>query len=155
MQQAVNHATTDDPNFVTFRAAQQEYCVDIMSVREIRGWSPATALPQSPPSIRGVINLRGAVVPIVDFNLRLGYSAIDPTPQSVIIIVQIAAQTIGLLVDEVSEILNAGREAIKATPDAVQSADETFITGVITLEDRMIRVVNLANIVPGTQRVPA
>lgn len=138
----------DEPNYVAFRAASQDFCVDIMSVREIRGWTPATSLPKSPPYIRGVINLRGAVVPIIDFSVRLGMTTPEPTSRNVVIIVRIKDQTVGLLVDEVSEILNISSDAVKPTPDVGIQVDEIFLSGVISIEDQMVRRVDLEKIFP-------
>src|ERR1700749_3854771 len=84
---------------ISFRIGVQEFCVDIMGVREIRGWTAATALPRSPGFVRGVINLRGAVLPIVDLAARLGFDSAEPTARHVIIVAQIGVQTVGLLVD--------------------------------------------------------
>src|SRR5579872_4111430 len=90
---------------ISFRIGAQEFCVDIMAVREIRGWTAATALPQAPAFVRGVINLRGAVLPIVDLGARLGLGVADPTARHVIIVAQVQNQIVGLLVDAVSDIL--------------------------------------------------
>jgi purine-binding chemotaxis protein CheW len=87
--------------FIAFRIGVQEFCIDIMSVREIRGWTPATALPHAPPYVRGVINLRGSVLPIVDLAERLGFPPTDASARQVIIVVQVGAQIVGLLVDAV------------------------------------------------------
>ncbi len=140
--------TQDAPNFVAFKATQQDFCVDILSVREIRGWTPATLLPQAPPHIRGVINLRGSVVPILDFSMRLGLAKPDPTTRHVVIIVQICDQTVGLLVDEVSEILNIAAEAVNPTPSVGSDPDNEFVSGVISIDSRMIRIVDLNKIFP-------
>ena len=94
--------------FIAFRVGTQEFCVDMMSVREIRGGTPATALPHAPPYLRGVINLRGSVLPIVDLAQHLSLPGTGPTQRHVIIIVQVENQLIGLLVDAVSEILSPG-----------------------------------------------
>ena len=92
---------------ISFRIGAQEFCVDIMAVREIRGWTPATPLPQAPSYVRGVINLRGAVLPIVDLSARLGLGDTEPSVRNVIIVVRIGTRLVGLLVDAVSEILTA------------------------------------------------
>src|SRR5580698_7782152 len=83
---------------IAFRVGRQEFCINVMTVREIRGWTAATALPRSPRYVRGVINLRGAVLPIVDLAVRLGLPAPEPTARNVIIVVQIGQQQVGLLV---------------------------------------------------------
>ena len=80
---------TQRRELIAFRIGAQEFCVDIMSVREIRGFTPATVLPRSPSFVRGVINLRGAVLPIIDLAARLGFPAADPTARHVIMVVQV------------------------------------------------------------------
>ncbi|MGL1418908.1 chemotaxis protein CheW, partial [Vibrio parahaemolyticus] len=82
----------------------QEFCIDIMSIREIRGWTPATPLPKSPSFVRGVINLRGTVLPIVDLAVRLGFAPSEPTARHAIMVSQIGQQVVGLLVEGVSDI---------------------------------------------------
>src|ERR1700722_8759163 len=102
--------------FIAFRIGVQEFCIDIMSVREIRGWTPATALPHAPSYVRGVINLRGSVLPIVDLSERLGFPPTETNARQVIIVVQIGHQIVGLLVDAVSDILSLAGDAIQPTP---------------------------------------
>jgi len=101
---------------ISFRIAEQEFCVDIMAVREIRGWTAATPLPRTPDFVRGVINLRGAVLPIIDLSARMGLGAIEPEARHVIIVCRISGQMVGLLVDAVSDILTITDELIQATP---------------------------------------
>ena len=137
---------------VAFRAAGQDFCVDIMSVREIRGWTPTTVLPHAPDYVRGVINLRGSVVPIVDLANRLGLGAIDPTPRHVIIIAILDDQTVGLLVEAVSDILSVPKESIQPTPEIASSEAKSFIEGVIAVEERMIRMIELENVLPARLR---
>lgn len=140
---------------VAFRAAGQDFCVDIMSVREIRGWTPTTILPHAPPYVRGVINLRGSVVPIVDLANRLGLGAIEPTARHVIIIALLGDQTVGLLVEAVSDILTVPTESIQPTPDIASTEVKGFIEGVIAMDDRMIRMIELDNVLPSMVREAA
>ena len=86
---------------IAFRIADQEFCVDIMQVREIRGWTPATPLPRTPSFMKGVINLRGAVLPIVDLGARLGLATSEPSARHVIMVVNVGGRTLGLLVEAV------------------------------------------------------
>ena len=86
---------------IAFRIGRQEFCVDIMSVREIRGWTPATPLPRSPGYMKGVINLRGTVLPIIDLGARFGLETSEPTARHVIMVANIGGRTVGLLVDAV------------------------------------------------------
>jgi purine-binding chemotaxis protein CheW len=129
--------------FVAFRIGAQEFCIDIMSVREIRGWTPATPLPHAPSYVRGVINLRGSVLPIVDLAERLGFPPIEATARQVIIVVQFAGQIIGLLVDAVSDILTQSTENIQPTPDIATDVVKSFVRGVLAIDGRMIGLVEL------------
>ena len=132
--------------FIAFRIGVQEFCIDIMSVREIRGWTPATALPHAPTYVRGVINLRGSVLPIVDLAERLGFAATDDSARQVIIVVQVRAQIIGLLVDAVSDILTLTNETIQPTPDVATNFVKSFVRGMLAIEGRMIGVIELDSI---------
>ena len=140
---------------IVFRIQDQEFCVDIMAVREIRGWTPATPLPQAPSFVRGVINLRGMVLPIVDLSDRLGLGVTEPSARSVIIVSQVGPQHVGLLVDGVSDILAAAQEDIQATPDVGCEAVRTFVHGILPVEDRMISVIALDHILPDFQAMAA
>lgn len=140
---------------VAFRIGAQEYCVDIMAVREIRGWTPATTLPHAPDFVQGVINLRGAVLPIVDLSARLGLGAAQPTERHVTIVVQIAEQVVGLLVDAVSDILTVTPEQMRPTPDVASETTRQFVRGVFAMEGRMISLVELDQVLPHDQREAA
>lgn len=137
---------TDPANareLIAFRMGAQEFCVDIMTVREIRGWTKATPLPHSPGFVRGVVNLRGTVLPIVDLAARLGFPPAEPTARHVIIVAQIGAQTVGLLVDAVSDILTVTEDIVQATPDVASDMAKTFVRGVIASGQRMISLIAL------------
>jgi len=133
---------------VAFRVSGQDYCVDIMSVREIRGWTEVTSLPHAPEYVRGVINLRGSVVPIVDLSARLGLPPIEASGRNVIIITIIGPQVVGLLVEAVFDIVNVPASAIQETPDVASESVKTFIEGVVSAEDKMIRLIDLGRILP-------
>jgi len=136
---------------ISFRIGEQEFCVDIMEVREIRGWTPATALPQAPPFVRGVINLRGAVLPIVDLGARLGLGAADPTARHVIIVAQVQNQIVGLLVDAVSDILTVTDEQIQPTPDVASEMVRMFVRGLLAIEGRMVSFISLDRVLPDNE----
>ena len=121
----------DTLELISFRIVEQDFCLDIMAVREIRGWTVATPLPHSPPYVRGVINLRGAVLPIIDLKERLGLGASEPSERSVIIVVHIDKRLVGLLVDSVSEILAANRAAVQPTPNVGCDTVSRFVRGII------------------------
>ncbi len=128
--------------FITFRIGGQEFCVDIMSVREIRGWTPTTPLPHAPDYVRGVINLRGAVLPIVD--LRPGWAAGARRSQRahVIIVVPCGERTVGLLVDAVSDILTATDGDIQRDAGPGPRRPERFVDGIAVLDERMMTVLD-------------
>ena len=134
--------------YITFRIGDQYFCIDIMSVREIRGWTPATALPRAPGYVRGVINLRGVVLPIIDLADRLGFSATEPTARHVIIVAQTGKHVVGLLVDAVSDIINMPSDKVQPTPDVGSDAARAFVLGVMAIEDRMISLIALESVMP-------
>lgn len=143
---------TENSELIAFRIKDQEFCVDIMSVREIRGWTPATPLPQSPAFVRGVINLRGAVLPIVDLGARLGLSSTEPTVRHVIIVTRIADRMVGLLVDAVCDILTVAKSALQPTPDVACDFARTFVKGLLAVEGRMISLISLDRVLPATEK---
>jgi purine-binding chemotaxis protein CheW len=128
---------------IAFRVGAQEFCINIMTVREIRGWTMATVLPRAPKFVRGVINLRGAVLPIVDLAIRLGLPSAEPTARNVIIVAQVNHQQIGLLVDEVSDILTTSEKDIQAAPDVSSELVRSFVRGLLSLDERMISLISL------------
>lgn len=140
---------------ISFRVADQDYCVDIMAVREIRGWSPATQLPQQPPYMRGVINLRGTVLPIMDLAGRLGLPMVEPTVRHVIIVVKAGDRIMGMMVDAVSDILSVTPEMAQETPDLACDEIKTFLDGIITLEGRMISEIGLDRLLPSREQIAA
>jgi purine-binding chemotaxis protein CheW len=140
---------------ISFRIGAQEFCVDIMSIREIRGWTAATALPQSPSFVRGVINLRGAVLPIVDLAARLGFESTEANDRNVIIVAQIGDQVVGLLVDAVSDILTVTDDVIQPTPDVASETAKTFVRGLIAMDGRMISLIGLERVLPDSAELEA
>ena len=150
-----NTETAREKELVAFRIGALEFCVDIMSVREIRGWTPATSIPHAPRYVRGVINLRGAVLPVIDLACRFGLASNEPTARHVIIVAQIGEQVAGLLVDAVSDILTMDESAIQPTPDVASSMARSFVRGVVALDGRMISIITLENILPASEKEAA
>ena len=143
---------TANRELIAFRIGKQEFCVDIMSVREIRGWTPATPLPRSPAFVRGVINLRGAVLPIVDLGARLGQRVTEPTDRHVIMVAQVGGRTVGLLVDAVSDIIQLTDEAVQPTPEVASDQVRAFVRGIFTTaEGRMISLLELDWLIPDAE----
>lgn len=146
MQDAILEHASRNLEVVAFRVAGQDYCFDLESVREIRGWTSTTALPHAQPYVRGVINLRGAVVPVIDLSERLGLSATDPGARHVIIITVVKGQTVGLLAEVVSDILSVAESDLQPIPDIVDETVRRFISGVLVHDETMIRRLDLGMI---------
>lgn len=140
---------------LSFRVGDAEYSVDIMSVREIRGWTRATSLPHSPGYVRGVINLRGSVLPVIDLALRLGLDAEEPNDRNVIIVVDVSGRSVGLRVDAVSDILSFSRNDMQAPPDMAADRDLGFVQSLTVVDGRMIRILDLAAVVPSARDTAA
>lgn len=133
---------------ISFCIGTQEFCVDIMAVREIRGWTEATPLPRTPGWLRGVINLRGAVLPIVDLAARLGFEPRQEPERQVIIVAQVGRQVVGLQVDAVSDILTVGDGAVQPPPEIASGMVRSFVQGLLAVEGRMVSLVSLDNVLP-------
>tara|TARA_R110002074_G_scaffold44782_10_gene116469 strand:+ start:931 stop:1389 length:459 start_codon:yes stop_codon:yes gene_type:complete len=129
---------------LTFRLADQEYSIDIMSVREIRGWTRATPLPHAPHFMKGVINLRGTVLPVMDLGERLGLPPREKTDRNVIIVVKLGDAMTGLLVDAVSDIIALTSEDLQPPPDMSSTTATNVVSALTLIDDRMIRVLDLA-----------
>ena len=133
---------------IAFRIGEQEFCVDIMAVREIRGWTPATPLPRAPGYMKGVINLRGAVLPIIDLGARFGLRTSEPSERHVIMVAHVGGRMVGLLVDAVSDIIQLTDEAMQPTPDVASEQVKSFVKGLFALDGRLISLIELDRIVP-------
>jgi purine-binding chemotaxis protein CheW len=155
MNETFHQSSSDRRELITFCIGEQEFAVDIMSVREIRGWSPATPLPQTPDYMRGVINLRGAVLPIMDLAARLGLTINEISARSVIVVVKVEERLIGLLVDAVSDILTITQDAIQPPPDVGCDRVRSFVKGLISVEGRMISEISLERLLPEAEPVAA
>lgn len=155
MNDLIHAAGIKAHELVAFRIGEQDFCVDIMSVREIRGWSPATPIPHAPRFVRGVINLRGTVLPIIDLAQRFGLPATEPSARHVIIVAQIGSQLAGLLVDSVSDILSMDESFVQDTPEVASNLAKSFVKGVLALDGRMINIISLDNIMPAPEREAA
>lgn len=143
--------STRNIQFITFRIGKEEYGVDIMAVREIKGWTPATRLPNSAHYVRGVINLRGLMVPIYDLRARFGGGETEITRTHVIIIVKINDRVFGVLVDAVSDILTITEDQIKPAPDMDSTVDSAYIRGLVTIEERMVALLTLDKLFSSTE----
>ncbi|SMX46193.1 chemotaxis protein CheW [Maliponia aquimaris] len=141
--------------FITFSAGGQSYCLEITQIREIRRWTPVTALPHTPDDVLGVMNLRGAVIPIFDLSARFGLGRTPANERNVVIVAAVEGATIGLLVESVSEILSVEKGAIQETPDIKSEATRNSILGMISVDDAMVRVVNLGAVIDSGKGLPS
>jgi purine-binding chemotaxis protein CheW len=132
--------------FLTFTIGEAEYGVDIMSVREVKGWVPTTRLPNRPEYIRGVLNLRGLIVPIFDLRARFGQGLTDATEKHVMVILAVGSRIAGLLVDAVSDILTVGDAEIKPAPQGEVDAAAQFVSGLIAVEQRMVVLLDMSKL---------
>ncbi len=129
---------------LTFRLADQDYALDIMSVREIRGWTRTTSLPHAPSYMCGVINLRGTVLPVMDLAERLDLPVREKSDRNVIIVVKQGETMTGLLVDAVSDIVALSPDDLQPPPEMAPGTTQGVVSALTLIDDRMIRVLDLA-----------
>ncbi|MGA2894252.1 MAG: chemotaxis protein CheW [Xanthobacteraceae bacterium] len=141
--------------FISFAIGDEQYGVDIMAVREIKGWSSVTQLPNQPEYMRGVLNLRGIMVPIVDLRCRFGQGPTDATAMHVVIVVQVDAKTVGLLADRVLDIVAVDASQIQPVPQVSRSARADFLAGLVTVEATLIALINLAQLLSAQPEIAA
>lgn len=128
---------------LTFSLADEEYGIDILAVREIRGWSRVTRIPQAPAYLLGVLNLRGAIVPIMDLRLRFGLERETYGDNTVVIVVAIAERLFGIVVDAVSDVVDIDPAAIKPVPDMGAVVDTRYLKGLATHVERMVMLLDV------------
>jgi purine-binding chemotaxis protein CheW len=137
--------------FLTFMLAGEEYGVDILRVQEIKGWDKVTRIPHTPDYVLGVINLRGAIVPILDLRRRFGLDTTDFGPTTVVIVVRVAGaraeRTVGMVVDAVSEVYNVDVGDTKPPPDVCGSVDTIFVKALATVEDKMLILLDIDRLI--------
>lgn len=143
---ATNAAAAARIQFVSFAIGDDQYGVDIMAVREIKGWSDITHLPKQPEYVRGVLNLRGAIVPIVDLRCRFGQGLTETSPLHIVIIVQIGGRQIGLIGDRVLDIVSVEVAQIQKVPRTGHSETTDFLSGLVTHDGVMIALIDLPNL---------
>lgn len=133
-----------EEQYVTFTVGAEEYGVNILAVREIRGWTQESRLPNLPEFVRGVINLRGVIIPIFDLRARFGGGVTQVTPRHVVIVIQVGERTRGILVDAISDILAIDRASIKPPPDMETGlVDAEYLSGLYTAENRMVTLLSV------------
>jgi purine-binding chemotaxis protein CheW len=155
MQNKVDQARLDaqagSEQYLTFQLAGEEYGVDILRVQEIKGWEKATRIPHAPHYVLGVINLRGAIVPVIELRRRFGLESIEFGPTTVVIVVKVASErgerTVGMVVDAVCEVYNVGASDVKAPPEVGSSVDTDFVRGLATVEQKMLILLDIDRLI--------
>jgi purine-binding chemotaxis protein CheW len=151
MSESSKTASPEAPRQVlTFNLGEEFYGIDILQVQEIRGWAPVTHIPQSPPHVLGVLNLRGSIVPIVDLRLRFGLRA-EFSPLTVIIVININTSSgrkeCGLVVDGVSDVVDLDASQLRAAPNLNGGSGADFVSSLATLSDRMLILLDVDDLV--------
>lgn len=136
---------------VSFNIGTEEFGVDILKVQEINRMVEITRVPRSPDFVEGIINLRGKVIPIIDLRTRFNLQITDHDKNTRIVVVDIEGQTMGMIVDSVSEVLRIPASTIEPTPEVVTSVDSDYIRGVAKLDNRLLIYLDLAKILTGEE----
>ncbi len=143
-------AATDEgghaQEYLTFILGPEEYAIDILKVQEIRGYDAVTTIANAPAFIKGVVNLRGTIVPIVDLRIKFGIGNVEYTPFTVVIILNIGGRVVGIVVDSVSDVTMLRPEQIRPAPEFAATVDTKFIVGLGTLDERMLIVVDIGRL---------
>ncbi len=136
-------AKADESEYLSLRLGSEEYAIGILQVQEIRSFEEPTRMVNAPPFVKGVINLRGVIVPIVDLRLKLNLQSADYTEFTVVIILKVHGTVIGVVVDSVSDVVSIKTDAIKPAPQFESVVESRFITGLVHLGDRTLIVMNI------------
>ena len=135
--------TTDGSQYLTFQLGDELYGVDILRVQEIKGYTTVTKIPNTPPHIKGVLNLRGTIVPIVELRTKFGMPTIDYTMFTVIVVVVVRDRIMGLVVDSVSDVLNINKKDIQAPPEFGAKVDVSVLIGIGKSSDKLVALLNI------------
>ena len=142
-----NHNLSEPANeYLTFTLGQEEYGLDILKVQEIRGYDAVTRIANTPEFIKGVINLRGTIVPIIDLRIRFNLGKIEYNQFTVVIILNLGGRIAGIVVDGVSDVITLKQDQINAVPDMVSTIDTKFLLGLGTVDERMLILIDIVNL---------
>jgi purine-binding chemotaxis protein CheW len=139
----------DGSQFLTFNLGEELYGVDILRVQEIKGYTTVTKIPNTPPHIKGVLNLRGTIVPIVELRTKFGMPTIDYTAFTVIIVVVVRDKVMGLVVDSVSDVLNIDKKDIQPPPQFGAKVDVSFLNGIGKSGDKLVTLLDMDRLLAG------
>ncbi|SEJ09180.1 chemotaxis protein CheW [Frateuria terrea] len=136
-------AETAATQYLTVNLASEEYAIDILAVREIRGWTPVTRIPQAPHYVLGVLNLRGAIVPVLDLRLRFGLQREEYSATTVTVVVTVAGRLFGVVVDAVSDVLDVQADGVRPVPDMGTAVDTEYLKGLTSVDERMVLLLDV------------
>lgn len=149
----VRQAAVPQVQLVTFRVGGQEFGLDVFAVHEILRWQGVTAVPRAPAFVEGVLDVRGAVVPVVDLRRRFETGRVEYDEETRIVLVQFGGERLGLVVDSVTEVLRAPETAISAPPAYIRGLAAEFVRGIVRLEGRLIILLDLDRILTSEERI--
>ncbi len=151
--EAMRSATLSGGEFLTFRLGAEEYAIDILRVQEIRSYEPLTRIANAPAFVKGVVNLRGVIVPIVDLRLKLGCASAECNDTTAVIVLNVDSRVIGAVVDSVSDVMNLPAEVIKPAPQMSSCDEASFITGIGAIKseggERMLILMDIQALIAG------
>ncbi|MFA7241346.1 MAG: chemotaxis protein CheW [Sulfuricellaceae bacterium] len=140
---AAGSATNQGNEFLTFTLGKEEYGIEILKVQEIRGYDAVTTLANTPEFIKGVINLRGIIVPIVDMRIKFHLGSVEYNQFTVVIILNVANRVVGMVVDGVSDVITLKPEQVKSAPEFGSTIDTKYVMGLGTVDERMLILVDI------------
>ncbi len=144
---ASSASSAGNAEFLTFRLGAEEYGIDILRVQEIRSFEEPTRIANAPSFIKGVVNLRGVIVPVVDLRIKLGCEKVEYNSFTVVIVLNIKGRVVGAVVDSVSDVLELARDSIKPAPEMSSSAvDTVFVTGIASVGERMLILMDIESL---------
>lgn len=149
VNRAQSHSAEDQ--YLTLKLGSEEYAIDILCVQEIRSYEEPTRMVNAPLFVKGVINLRGVIVPIVDVRLKLGLANADYNDFTVVIILNLNGTVIGAVVDSVSDVVTLNAESIKPAPQFESAIDSRFVTGLVNLGERMLIVMDVETLLSNAE----
>ena len=141
------HTEPDSREFLSFVLGKEHYALDIMSVKEIRGYEAVTKIANAPPFIKGVINLRGDIVPIVDLRLKFEVGEATYNEFTIVIMLNVAQRIVGIVVDGVSDVIRLADDEIRPAPDFGVAFDSRYLLGLVPIEDHMVILVNIESLI--------
>jgi len=149
--EAARAAQAQGGEFLTFRLGAEEYGIDILKVQEIRSYEQPTRIANAPAFVKGVVNLRGVIVPIVDLRLKLGCDTADYNSFTVVIVLNVKGRVVGAVVDSVSDVLELKADTIKPAPEMASAIDEGYITGIGSINDRMLILMDIESLMASAE----